>query len=134
MRKRGVELDKSEFEKIDISKIGLDDVRSITPQNILEFLMFASFERENTPTTRMRKLSSLKSFYHYLYGKKRLVDSNPTSEIDAPKKGHQLPKYMNTDESIRLLQAVKSDESSKTRVRDFAIIALFLNTGMRPSL
>ena len=73
MKKRGEQLDTREFEKIDISCIGLEDVRAITPQNILDFLMYASFERENTPSTRMRKLSALKSFYHYLYGKKNLV-------------------------------------------------------------
>ena len=133
MRGRGEDLSPAEFEKIDISGIGLEDVRAITPQNILDFLMYASFQRENSPSTRMRKLSALKSFYHYLFGKKHLVDSNPTAEIDAPKKGHKLPKYMTTEESIRLLEAIRDDEGSKTKKRDFAIIALFLNTGMRLS-
>lgn len=133
MKSRNEELDKADFEKIDISKITVEDAGRITPQHILEFLMYASFERENTPTTRMRKLSALKSFYHYLYGKKHLVSSNPTTEIDSPKKGHTLPKYMNTEEAVKLLETVSSDDDSKTKRRDFAIIALFLNTGMRLS-
>ena len=133
MKKSGEELDRHDFEKINISGITLEDAAKITPEHILDFLMYASFQRENTPTTRMRKLSALKSFYHYLYGKKRLVPTNPTSEIDAPKKGRTLPKYMNTEESIRLLEAVGADKDSKTQKRDFAIIALFLNTGMRLS-
>lgn len=133
MKGRGEQLSGKDFEKIDISKITVADAGAVTPSLILEFLMYASFERENTPSTRMRKLSALKSLYHYLYGKKRLVDSNPTTEIDSPKKNQTLPKYMNTDEAIKLLETVNSDVESKTRLRDFAIIALFLNTGMRLS-
>jgi len=95
--------------------------------------MFAGFERENSTTTRMRKLSSLKSLFHYLYGKKRLLDSNPTAEVDAPKKGQTLPKYLTLEEAVRLLETVKSDTNSKTVQRDYSIIALFMNTGMRLS-
>ena len=84
-------------------------------------------------TTRMRKLSSLKSFYNYAYSKRHLVDSNPTSDIDAPKKNRTLPKYLTIDEAVSLLETVKNDTESKTVPRDYAIITLFLNTGMRLS-
>ena len=81
----------------------------------------------------MRKLSSLRSFYHYAHGKKHLVDTNPTSDVDAPKKSKSLPKYLSLEEAIKLLETVRGDVESPTRQRDYSIIALFLNTGMRLS-
>ena len=133
MRKNGDSLSLDEFEKISISDIGIEDIREVSAQHIIDYLMFAGFERSNNTTTRMRKLSSLKSFFHYAYGKRHFVDSNPTSDIDAPKKSKTLPKYLTIEEAVSLLEAVKSDVDSKTMVRDYAIIALFLNTGMRLS-
>lgn len=133
MRDSEAELSLDDFEKIDIKRIDVEYIRRISAQNIIDYLMFAGFERENSTTTRMRKLSSLKSFFHYAHGKKHLVDSNPTSDIDAPKKSQTLPKYLTIDEAVALLEAVKNDIGSKTVVRDFAIITLFLNTGMRLS-
>ena len=133
MQERGESFNFDSFEKISISKIGLEDIRSITPERIIEYLMFAGFERKNSPGTRMRKLSALKSFFHYAYVKKHYVDSNPTADIDAPKKNKILPKYLTIEESVKLLTVIKSDTDSKTVVRDYAIVTLFLNTGMRLS-
>lgn len=133
MSREGKNLDKSDFDKIDITDITITDIREISTERIIEFLMFAGYDRENSTTTRMRKLSSIKSMYRYLHGKKGLVETNPTSDIDAPKKAKTLPKYLSVEEAVRLLDAVKEDVASKTRVRDFAIITLFLNTGMRLS-
>lgn len=133
MKERGENFDFDSFEKISISNINLTDVRGITPEHIIEYLMFAGFERKNSPGTRMRKLSALKSFFHYAYVKKRYIESNPTSDIDAPKKNKTLPKYLTVEESVNLLTAIKSDTESKTVIRDFAIVTLFLNTGMRLS-
>ncbi len=133
VRERGDSPSREEFEKISIKNINLDDVRAVTAQNIIDYLMFAGFDLDNSTTTRMRKLSSLRSFFHYAHGKKHLVDSNPTSDIDAPKKKKTLPKHLTVDEAVSLLEAVKNDKESKTTVRDYAIITLFLNTGMRLS-
>ena len=133
MRNKDESFDPEEFEKIEIKHINIEDVRAVTAQNIIDFLMFSGFERSNSTSTRMRKLSSLKSFFHYAHGKRHFIDSNPTSDIDAPKKARTLPKYLSLEESVSLLEAVKSDIDSKTMVRDYAIITLFLNTGMRLS-
>ncbi len=133
MREKNQSLSRDEFEQISISHIGVDDIRAVSTQNIIDYIMFAGFELSNNTSTRMRKLSSLRSFFHYAYGKKHLVDSNPTSDVDAPKKNKSLPKHLTLDEAIKLLEAVKSDKESKTVARDYAIIVLFLNTGMRLS-
>ncbi len=131
MRKSGLSLDARDFEQISIRDLTIEDIRDISAQNIIDYLMFAGFERSNNTTTRMRKLSSLRSFFHYAHGKRHYIDSNPTSDVDAPKKSKTLPKYLNVEEAISLLEAVKGDTESKTVVRDYAIITLFLNTGMR---
>ena len=131
MKKNDDIFSPEEFEKISIKSIGITDIQEVLPQHIIDFLMFTGFERNNSPTTRMRKLSSLKSFYSYAYSKRHLVNFNPTTDIDAPKKSKTLPKYLTVDEAISLLEAVKGDTESKTVLRDYAIIALFLNTGMR---
>ena len=128
-----LDLSADEFEELSIKSINENDVRAITQRFILEYLMYAGYERDNSPTTRMRKLSSLRSFFHYAYAKAHIIDNNPTQDIDSPKKGKTLPKYLTVEEAVSLLEAVENDTESKTRVRDYAIIALFLNTGMRLS-
>ncbi len=133
MKKEDKDLSREEFENISIKSLGIEDVAEITPRFIIEYLMYAGFERENSATTRMRKLSALRSFFHYAYSKQRWIESNPTADIDAPKKSKTLPKYLTIDEAVKLLDAVKNDKESKTRIRDYAIITLFLNTGMRLS-
>ena len=122
-----------EFEKISIKRINEDDVRRVTQKNIIEYLLFVGQERENSTTTRMRKLSALRSFFKYAHTREHIIDVNPTADIDAPKKATTLPKYLTVEEAVTLMDTVHSDTASKTRVRDYAIIVLFLNTGMRLS-
>lgn len=133
VKTKNLTLSDAEFEKLSIKEINEDDVKKVNQKLIIEFLMYAGLERENTTTTRMRKLSSLKSFYRYACTKERIVDVNPTADIDTPKKARTLPKYLTLEEAVRLLETIKSDEESKTVTRDYAIIALFLNTGLRLS-
>ncbi len=133
MRESKKQYSLDEFEKIDITSISEKEVRAVTPSLIIEFLMYTGFQRKNNTSTRMRKLCALKSFYKYAYSRKHIVETNPTVDIDSPKKSKTLPKYMTVDESVHFLETVRSDITSKTLVRDFAIVSLFLNTGMRLS-
>ena len=133
MKNENSDLDEEQFEKISIRDIGIEDIKKVTESTIIEYLMYANLNRSNSPTTRMRKLSSLRSFFSYVYSKKHYIDSNPTADIDSPKKAKTLPKYLTVDEAVHLLNTVRTDAESKTVVRDFAIITLFLNTGMRLS-
>ena len=126
-------LSDDEFEKLSIKSIDAEDVRRVTQKNIIQYLIFAGKDRKNSPTTRMRKLSALKSFFKYAHVKEHIISVNPTADVDAPKKSATLPKYLTVEEAVRLLDAIKSDKESKTRIRDYAIVALFLNTGMRLS-
>ena len=133
MKNSGDEYTLEEFMKISISDLTIEDVRSVSEADITSFLEYTGFSRENSNTTKTRKLSSLRSFYRYVCGKKHLVEVNPVTEVDSPKKKKALPKYLTLEEAVTLLTTVKNDINSPTLTRDYAIIALFLNTGMRLS-
>ena len=122
-----------EFEKIDIKNIDLDYIKNISTEDIYEFLMYADGIRGNMAAAKSRKLSAIKGFFKYLYTKRMMIDENPAINIESPKKKQALPKFLSIDESLLLLDAVKNDTESKSRVRDYAIITLFLNCGMRVS-
>ena len=128
-----IDLESEEFEKIEISDIDLDYIKNITQEDIYEFLMYADGTRKNLSAAKARKLSSLKSFFKYLHTKRLMIDENPAINIETPKKKAALPKFLSIEESLMLLDAVKNDRESKSKIRDFAIVTLFLNCGMRVS-
>ena len=122
-----------DFEKIDVSKIDLDYIKHITQEDIFEFLMYADGTRKNLAAAKARKLSALKGFFKYLHIKRMMIEENPAANIETPKRQESLPKFLSIEESLLLLEAVKNDRESKSRTRDYAIITLFLNCGMRVS-
>ncbi len=125
--------EREDLEKVEISDLSIEMIGSVTPAAIYEFLVYTRSSLSNNSSTRMRKISALRSFYKFVHDKKHYIDTNPTVEIEPPKKASTLPKFLSVEESVRLLETVKSDTESKTLDRDFAIIVLFLNTGMRLS-
>ena len=122
-----------EFESISIRDIDESDVKRVRTGDIMRFLVFVGQDKKNNTTTRSRKLCSIRSFFQYAVTRLHLIEVSPAANIDAPKKAKTLPKYLTVDEAVRLLETVKNDTYSKTVVRDFAIVSLFLNTGMRLS-
>ncbi len=133
VREEALSISREEFEQLDISRLTLEDIKRVTEENIIDFLMFIGTERENSTTTRMRKLSAIKSLFHYLHTKKHLIDVNPATDVEGPKAKKSLPKYMTLQESIHFLETIANDTESKTVTRDICIFTLFLNTGMRLS-
>ena len=132
-RDKKISPSSEEFEKIDIRHIDLEYIKNITTEDIYEFLMYADNVRGNMAAAKSRKLSSIKGFFKYLTTKRMMLEDNPAINIETPKKKQALPKFLSLEESLSLLNAVKNDKESKTTVRDYAIITLFLNCGMRVS-
>ena len=124
---------EEDFEKIDISNVDMKLIASVTSKEVYDFLYYTQEIRDNKWSARARKLSALKSFYKYLTVSARALENDPTKNIEGPKKKKTLPKYLTLSESESLLEAVRSDEMSKTRERDECILVLFLNCGMRLS-
>jgi site-specific recombinase XerD len=92
-------------------------------------MSYVSRERDNNANSRARKVASIKSFFNYLTTKARLLEHNPAVELESPKIIKRLPRYLNIEESKMLLASV----SGKNRERDYAILTLFLNCGLRLS-
>lgn len=117
------------FDNINCNDIDTDFIRDIMLDDMYEYLMYANSDRDNNANARARKVSSLKSFFNYLSGKAHLLDVNVTKELDSPKIPSKLPIFLSLDESLQLLENI--DGEFKTR--DYCIITLFLNCGMRLS-
>ena len=132
-RDADIDMSGEEFEKIDISGVDLEYIKNITTEDIYECLLYADGVRGNMAAAKSRKLSSIKGFFKYLHIKRMMLDDNPAINIETPKRKQALPKFLSMEESLMLLEAVKNDKESKSRVRDYAIITLFLNCGMRVS-
>ena len=128
-----ISVDSKEFEEIDIRSVDLEYIRNITAEDIYEFLLYADSERGNQASARSRKLSAIKGFFKYLTVKRMMLEENPAANIESPKKAKALPKYLTLEESLDLLAAIRNDKDSDNRVRDYAIVTLFLNCGMRVS-
>ena len=125
--------DTEEFDKIDIRVVDLGYIKNITTEDIYEFLLYSDNVRGNHASARSRKLSAIKGFFKYLTVKRMMLEENPAANIESPKNSKSLPKYLSLEESLELLAAVRNDKESDNRVRDYAIITLFLNCGMRVS-
>lgn len=114
-------------EKMDLTGIKIADIRTITKRDIFAYLDHVRSADANGGKARARKMSALKGFFTYLVTQVNKLQENPTEGISlgAPKKA--LPKYLTADESIDLLKNIQSDFYE----RDFCMITLFLNCGMR---
>ena len=132
-RDKRIAPESEDFKKIDISVVDLEYIKNITTEDIYEFIMYTDRVRGNMAAAKSRKLSAIKAFFKYLTTKRFMLEDNPAINIESPKKKQSLPKYLTLDESLALLEAIKNDKESKSRIRDYAIITLFLNCGMRLS-
>lgn len=127
--RRGLLNDDVDFDKIKIDDIGLDLIKTITLNDAFEFMNYLQRERCNQSAARARKCSSLKGFFKFITKKKHYLEVNPIEELEVPKKKKSLPKYLTLEQSIELLNAVEGNNKE----RDYAIITLFLNCGLRVS-
>ena len=117
------------FGEIPINDLTLKEISSVTLSDAYMFLVYCKDNRGNNERTRARKATTLRNFYKYLTVQKKLIDENPLQELDSPKIKKTLPKYLTLDESITLLNSV----DGKYKERDYCILTLFLNCGMRLS-
>lgn len=126
---RGLAPKETPFEEICIKDLSLETIAGVTLNDAYMFLVYCKDDRNNNERTRARKATTLRNFYRYLTVQKKLIEDNPLQELDSPKIKKTLPKYLTLDESLALLKAV----DGKFKERDYCIITLFLNCGMRLS-
>lgn len=111
-----------------IKNLDADFFKNISLAEAYSFLSYCKDVRNNSEATRARKVAAIRSFYHYL-SNQQLVKDSPLQNLDTPKLKKTLPKYLTLDESLDLLKCI----DGKHRERDYAMIVLFLNCGLRLS-
>ncbi len=119
----------TDFEEISIDDVDIDLVRSVTLSDVYAYMARLNREFSRGAATRARKVATIRSFYKYLTNKAKLLKENPMQDLDSPRLKKSLPRYLSLDESIHLLESIGGDN----RERDYCILALFLNCGMRIS-
>lgn len=117
---------EKDFSKLDISTLTADDFSKLTTQDVYEFLAYCKNERSNSAKTRARKLSSIRMFYRFLELRHH-IPSNPMTNLESPKIEKKLPKFLTLEQSVDLLNSI----DGPNKERDYCIITLFLNCGMR---
>ena len=128
------------LDDISIKDITIDFISDISTSDIFDFLSYLANDRNPTPdspapdigisaSSRARKLSAIKSFYKYLTIRTKQLQENPVADLEYPKIRKSLPKYLTMEQSAALLQSVQG----QNQIRDYAILMLFLNCGIRRS-
>ena len=125
--------DEKDYSKVDISDLDINVIKKITLEDIHKYISYMATELKSKPATRARKVSTIRVFFKYLSSKAKLIDVNPAQNLETPKLDKRLPKYLSLEESKKLLETTKLNSSDENKERDFAIITLFLNCGMRLS-
>ncbi len=118
------------IEKIDISTLDLAYVESVSTADIYDYLLWLA-ERGVQPVSRARKLSAVRAFFKYHTSKSHLIKTDPSEHIDSPSVKRKLPKFLSLEEAGDLLDSV--DMTDPNGERDYCILTLFLNCGMRLS-
>lgn len=117
------------IEEVDIRDIDINFIKEITLLDAYTFLSYCRDVRNNDSAARARKVSSIRAFFKYLYVQRKLLEENPMEELETPKLKKSKPKYLTLEESKTLLSVV----DGKYKERDFCILVLFLNCGLRLS-
>ena len=140
LKKRKLVPEETPWEEISIDQVDLPLIASVTLTDLYDFLAYAQKELptyHKSPSTtygngssaRARKVAALRSFYRYLTEKVHKLERNPVQNLESPKNKKSLPRHLSMEESVELLSHVESAYPE----RDYCIITLFLNCGLRVS-
>ncbi len=123
---------EKDIKNINIHDMTIDTVKKITLDDIHAYLFYLKNNYQSKAATRARKVASIRVFFNYLTQKTNLLEKNPAQNLETPKQDKRIPKYLSLDDSKKLLEIAMSDDD-RNKERDYAIITLFLNCGMRLS-
>lgn len=124
--------DEADLKEIKINDMDISILKKITLQDIHGYISYMAIDLKSSPATRARKISAIRVFFKYLTSKAKIIDVNPAQDLETPKLGRRMPRYLSLEESKKLLN-VSQDDTDRNSIRDHAIITLFLNCGMRLS-
>ncbi|MFZ7132131.1 MAG: tyrosine-type recombinase/integrase [Eubacteriales bacterium] len=127
MKARTLEIKNNHLENIVISDIDISFLSKILFPDILSYVHYITKERNNGASAVARKISSLRTFYHYLVNEKRYLNTNPCKELEIKNTGRKSPQYYQMEE----LQLFVKSISGHHAYRDKAIILLLLHCAIR---
>ena len=122
-----------DFDQIPIDDINVEFIKKVTIQDLYAYISYVDKNKGNGNYAKARKVASIRSFFNYLCSKVKLIDTNPAEDLEFPKISGRQPVYLTLEQSINLLNTVNFNKNEFFRKRDFAIITLFLNCGLRLS-
>lgn len=123
----------SNIDLIAISNIKKHDINDIDITDLHAYISYCDNNFSDSTKTKARKISSIKSFFNYLYNTVELINKNPAEKMELPKLQKRNPIYLTLNESKKLLHAIKSEQNDFNRARDLCIILIFLTCGLRIS-
>jgi site-specific recombinase XerD len=123
--------DEKNIDEIDIHDLTLETMNKITLEDIHSYLFFLANTFQSKPATRARKAASIRVFFKYL-SQKELIQNNPAMNLETPKLGKRMPRYLSLDESKKLLTTAETNDD-RNKERDHTILTIFLNCGVRLS-
>lgn len=123
---------EKDIKNINIHDMTIETIKKITLDDIHAYLFYLKNNYQSKAATRARKVASIRVFFNYLTSKTNLLEKNPAQNLETPKQDKRIPKYLSLDDSKKLLEIAMSDDD-RNKERDYAIITLFLNCGMRLS-
>lgn len=119
------------YDNVEIGFVDDNFIRDITLSDLYDFLNYVEVDRNNSAYAKARKVATLKSFFKFLNVKMKIINENPTLELETPKIKKRLPVYLTLDQSKKVLESM--NKGKKYYSRDYCIFVLFLNCGMRLS-
>ncbi len=120
---------ETDWQEIKINDVPIEWLQRFTLLDAHKYLLFLRNERNNSSATRARKTSALKQFFTYLNKTAKLIDNDSLKDLELPRIKNKLPTFLSLEDSQKLLNSI----DSKHKERDYCIILLFLNCGMRLS-
>lgn len=133
MARKGL-IDWRDIDEAEIYSVDESFIASIDKRDIYSFMGYLDKQKNNSAKTRHRKLSAINSFFNYLINLNDVIKINPLEGIDMPKIEKSLPVHLSLDEALTLLRTIENSERGDFfKLRDYCIVTLFLNTGMRLS-
>ncbi|WDC83947.1 tyrosine recombinase XerC [Caloramator sp. mosi_1] len=122
-------INETTVDEIKINDINIEFIRNITLYDIYSFINYITLERQNSSYARARKTAAIRAFFNYLETKVKLINENPAKELESPKISKRHPVYLTLEQSKKLINVIEG----KHKERDYAMIMLFLNCGLRLS-
>ncbi len=126
-RKKNVE----DYDNVDVGCVDDDFIKQIQLSDLYDFLNYLEKVRNNSAYAKARKVATLKSFFNFLNTKLKIIDNVPTLDLETPKVKKRLPVYLTPEQSEKVLESM--NKGKKNYHRDYCILTLFLNCGMRLS-